>query len=177
MAETLLSFSEVLVFGRLVEDLKIKDVSRSGRRGGNGLLAKQLVGEKDPKFARIYGFSFEGVFFQLPEPVILLVHGKGEDAFAASGTFARAPLEPSKSGVASAEFQMADDIKVWEYDKADYTIRMDLMTGMFEQVLLDVYFAAGGASVSGAKVSGAKVSGAKVSGAKVSGAKARGSGD
>ncbi|MEX0302104.1 MAG: hypothetical protein AB3N24_06740 [Leisingera sp.] len=182
MAETLLSFSEVLLFGRLVEDLKIKDVNRKGRPGSNGLLSKQLADEKDPRFARIYGFSYEGTFFQLPEPIILLVHGKGKDAFADSGEFSRSPLDPSRSGVASAEFQIADGIKTWEYDKADYTIRMDLMTGMFEQVLLDVYFGSGGAGVSGAKVSGAKVSGAKVSGAKVSGAKvsgakARGNGD
>ncbi|WP_315901065.1 hypothetical protein [Leisingera daeponensis] len=181
VAETLLSFSEVLLFGRQVEDLKIRDVKRGDRRGANGLLAKQLQDKRSPRFARIYGFSYEGEFFQLPEPIILLVHGKGERAFSKSGAFARAPLDPSKSGVASADFQISDDIKVWEYDKADYTIRMDLMTGMFEQVLLDVYFGGGpgvsGAKVSGAKVSGAKVSGAKVSGAKVSGAKARGSGD
>ncbi|MDX1742985.1 MAG: hypothetical protein R3186_05250, partial [Ruegeria sp.] len=76
------------------------------------------------------------------------------------------------------------DMRVWDYDKADYTMRMDVMTGQFEQVLLDIYFGfdspaisgakVSGAKVSGAKVSGAKVSGAKVSGAKVSGAKARG---
>jgi len=181
VAETLLSFSEVLLFGRLVEDLKIKKVNRKGRRSGNGFLARQLADKKDPRFARIYGFAYEGTFFQLPEPVILLVHGKGRDAFTDCGGLSTAPLDPSKSGVAAADFQMSADVMYWEYDKADFTIRMDLMTGMFEQVLLDVYSDAGpaisGAKVSGAKVSGAKVSGAKVSGAKVSGAKARGSGD
>ncbi|WP_152618436.1 hypothetical protein [Leisingera sp. ANG-Vp] len=174
MAETLLSFSEVLLFGRLVKDLKIKDRSRGERCGDNGFLAKQLQEGTDPRLARIYGFSYEGTYHQLPEPVILLVHGKGEDAFADSGEFARSPLSPSKSGVAAADFQMADKVKFWEYDKADYTIRMDLMTGMLEQVLLDVYFGSAGPAVSGAKVSGAKVSGAKVSGAKVSGAKVSG---
>ena len=94
----------------------------------------------------------------------------------------RAPNDPSKSGVAAADYQIAHDIKVWNYDKSDQTMRMDVSTGMLEQVLLDVYFGydgggVSGAKVSGAKVSGAKVSGAKVSGAKVSGAKARGSGD
>ena len=98
------------------------------------------------------------------------------------GHVSRAPTGPSLSGVGAADVQFADDIMVWAYDKADYTIRMDVETGMFEQVLLDAYFGGGGpavsgAKVSGAKVSGAKVSGAKVSGAKVSGAKARGPGD
>ncbi len=151
-------------------------------RGGNNLLDAQL--SLHAKFARIYGFAYEGTYFELPEPTIFLVHGEGKSATNGDlpgGQGARAPLDPSITGVASAEYQISNDIKVWEYDKADYSIRMDVMTGMLEQVLLDVYFGDGpgisGAKVSGAKVSGAKVSGAKVSGAKVSGAKARGSGD
>lgn len=170
-----------------------QEFSRAGKRqkkgrGRNNLLADQL--SEDANLARIYGFSYEGTYFELPEPVIFLVHGDGESATDSNkpgDQAARAPLDPSKTGVASAEYQIANDIRVWDYDKADYTIRMDVMTGMLEQVLLDVYFGGGGpdisgakvsgAKVSGAKVSGAKVSGAKVSGAKVSGAKARGSGD
>jgi hypothetical protein len=80
------------------------------------------------------------------------------------------------TGVNAADFEFADDVRVWSYDKADYTIRMDVLTGMFEQVLLDNFFDDVGTStrLAGAKVSGAKVSGAKVSGAKVSGAKLSG---
>ncbi|NSY37688.1 hypothetical protein [Leisingera sp. ANG59] len=155
-------------------------------RGRNNLLDSQL--SLHAKFARIYGFAYEGTYFELPEPTLFLVHGNGKSATdnLPANQGARAPLDPSVTGVASAEYQFSNDIVVWEYDKADYSIRMDVMTGMLEQVLLDVYFGGGpyvsgakvsGAKVSGAKVSGAKVSGAKVSGAKVSGAKARGSGD
>lgn len=157
-----------------------KFVSRSGK---NKQLDDQL--SEDAGFARIYGFAFEGTYYELPEPTLFLVHGDGESATddnAPDGGGSRAPLSPSQSGVASAEYQISNDIRVWAYDKADYSIRMDTMTGMVEQVLLDVYFGFDepsivGAKVSGAKVSGAKVSGAKVSGAKVSGAKARGPGD
>ena len=49
---------------------------------------------------------------------------------------ARAPGDPSLTGLAAADFQFADDCMVWSYDKADYTIRMDVETGMFEDVLL-----------------------------------------
>ncbi len=161
-----------------------KEVKLRGQGlGQNNLLDSQL--NLSAQFARIYGFAYEGTYYELPEPTVFLVHGDGEPAAAASGVNARAPLEPSKSGVASADYQVSDDIKVWSYDKADYSIRMDVMTGMLEQILLDIYFGfdspaisgakVSGAKVSGAKVSGAKVSGAKVSGAKVSGAKARGS--
>ncbi len=155
-----------------------------GRRGlgQNKQLENQLGG--DVRFARIYGFSYEGTYYELPNPTLFLVHGEGESATdnAPPDQASRAPFDPSRSGVAAADFQFANDIMVWAYDKADYTIRMDVETGMFEQVLLDAFFDGGGpavsgAKVSGAKVSGAKVSGAKVSGAKVSGAKARGPGD
>nr|WP_247676857.1 hypothetical protein [Leisingera sp. HS039] len=158
---------------------------RQKGQGRNNLLGDQL--SDDANLARIYGFSYEGTYFELPEPVIFLVHGDGDSATGPESPadqvqVSRAPLNPSVTGVASAEYQIANDIRVWDYDQADYSIRMDVMAGRLEQVLLDVYFGDGGpsvsgAKVSGAKVSGAKVSGAKVSGAKVSGAKARGSGD
>jgi hypothetical protein len=165
---------------------------RPGRRLGQNKQLEEQLGD-DSRLARIYGFSYEGTYYELPNPTLFLVHGEGESATddnRPSGVRAhasRAPSDPSVSGVAAADFQFADDIMVWAYDKADYTIRMDVVTGMFEQVLLDIYFGfdspgisgakVSGAKVSGAKVSGAKVSGAKVSGAKVSGAKARGPSD
>ena len=188
MPETLLSFSEVLIFGRVIEDLKYDPKKKRGK-GNNKHLEGQFANDGDdaPKFAKIYGFAFEGTYYDLPEPAIFLVHGDGQSATDKNkpGNLAsRAPNDPSKSGVASADYQLADDIMFWSYDKADQTMRMDVTTGRFEQVLLDLYFGfdspgvsgakVAGAKVSGAKVSGAKVSGAKVSGAKVSGAKARG---
>ena len=126
--------------------------------------------------ARIYGFTYEGTYYDLPKAILFGVHGEGELVTDnANGPYqSRAPRHPSLGGVAAADFEFADDIRVWSYDKADYTIRMDVETGMFEQVLLEAFFDDGGTGwgrVSGAKVSGAKVSGAKVSGAKLAGAK------
>jgi len=157
--------------------------------GRNSQLDRQMI---NGLFARIYGFGYEGAYYELPAPTLFLVHDEGqlvsEDTNSSKNSkgfpsnLSRAPRDPSIGGLAVADFQFADDIKVWAYDKADYTVRMDVATGMFEQVLLDATlgdggFGVSGAKVSGAKVSGAKVSGAKVSGAKVSGAKARGPGD
>ena len=185
MAESLLSFSEVLIFGRVLDDL-VYVPKGSTKKGNNKQLDNQFLEENEnkglekPQFAKIYGFAYEGTYYDLPAPVIFLVHGNGKSATDGDlpGNLAsRAPNEPSKSGVAAASFQMANDIYYWNYDKADQTMRMDVMTGMVEQVLLDIYFGFDSPAISGAKVSGAKVSGAKVSGAKVSGAKARGSGD
>lgn len=186
MPETLLSTSEVLLFGRLVEDLKVVHAAGSpGQgKGKNRHLEAQLK-DNEAQFARIYGFSYEGTYHELPEPVLFLVHGDGAEVTPNNNppeNASRAPTDPSMTGVAAADFQFANDIKCWPYDKADYTIRMDVTTGMFEQVLLDVHFGhaapgLAGGKVSGGKVSGGKVSGGKVSGGKVSGGKAWGPGD
>ncbi len=150
--------------------------------GNNNFLDVQF---RNACIARIYAFAWEGTYYELPSPTLFLVEGDGRSATnndmpGGPGNLAsRAPNSPDLSGVAAADFQIADDIRVWAYDKADYTVRFDVSTGMFEQLLLDTYFGTdaemmAGAKVSGAKVSGAKVSGAKVSGAKVSGAKVSG---
>jgi uncharacterized protein YjbI with pentapeptide repeats len=81
------------------------------------------------------------------------------------------------TGVVAADFQFVDELRAWSYDRADYSIRMDIETGMFEDILLDAFFNGGGSGgpvVGGARVSGARVSGARVSGARVSGARLSG---
>jgi hypothetical protein len=151
-------------------------------RGGTmGQVEQQLSSARGPRFARIYGFSYEGTYYDLPRPVLFLVHGEGAEASemrmgTGRRSASRAPADPSLTGLVAADFEFADDVRVWSYDKADYTIRMDVDTGMFEQVLLALFFGDDtfGTRLAGAKVSGAKVSGAKVSGAKVSGAKLSG---
>jgi hypothetical protein len=150
-------------------------------RGQNKQLFDQF---EDACFAKIFGFSYEGRYYDLARPTLFMVHGDGEPATlpgelspgVANPHLARAPLQSSAIGMAAADFQFTDELRVWSYDKADYTIRMDVETGMFEQVLLDAELASGEmpTSVSGAhaRVSGAH---ARVSGAhaRVSGAHAR----
>jgi hypothetical protein len=146
---------------------------RGSNMAGNRFLENQ---RKGMVIARIYGFSYEGNYYDLPRTILFGVHGEGDLVTLESAPAphpSRAPRQPSLSGVGAADFEFADDIRVWSYDKADYTIRMDVETGMFEQVLLDIFFDGGG-GVSGARVSGARVSGARVSGARVSGARVSG---
>ncbi len=184
-----------MLFGKVVEDLKIVTPGpppdpRHGpfvkpRTGPNTFLENQLKGE-GCCFARIYGFSFEGCYYDLPWPTLFLVHGKGEDAETAPGAarVSRAPDDPSRTGLGAADFSFADDLKVWSYDRADLSIRLDVDSGTFEQILLDLVLGGGGggpvvsgARVSGARVAGARVSGARVSGARVAGARVRGGRD
>jgi hypothetical protein len=126
-----------------------------------------------PSFARIYAFSFEGALYQLARPPLFLVHGPGIPV----GTWnTNSTLD--QAGVAAREWDFSgsqnfQDLTYWEYEKGDFSIRLDPEAGPFEQILLQTALRSA-VGVSGAGVSGAGVSGAGVSGAGVSGAGVRG---
>jgi hypothetical protein len=133
-----------------------------------------------PTIARIYSFSFEGAYYQLPRPALFLVHGWGTPIgnWDVNSTM-------DQAGVVGREWDFSgntfpSDLVSWEYEKGDFSLRLDLDAGPFEQILLQMALRAGagvsGAGVSGAGVSGAGVSGAGVSGAGVSGAGVSGAG-
>ena len=134
--------------------------------------------------ARIYAFTFEGAIYTLPRPSMFLVHGDGlpVDSSGVNHTTI------DQSGVIAREWEFstpgaAQDLRYWEYEKGDFSIRLDSEAGPFEQILLAAALRSGadmadrsGASLgvrSGASLSGASVSGASVSGASVSGASLR----
>ena len=185
--ETLLSPSNILLYGRVLQDLTFQfapppttippetgEGSEAGppRLGDNNFLQRQL-NAADVNFARIYGYSYEGEYYDLAKPAIFLVHGEGT---AAGGPFpadaarvARAPADADRTGTAGQTGSFAEDMMVWSYDKADFSIRLDAETGPLEQILLEAELISEEmlASVSGAH---ARVSGAH---ARVSGAHAR----
>lgn len=149
MPESVLSFSNILLFGEPVNDLQVVNpnpvpardpVRERGRDGANRHLAEQLINQ-DACYAKIYGFSYEGRYYDLARPTLFLVHGGGDPVTlphaAGAPNDSRAPRHTALSGVSAADFDFADDIRVWSYDKGDYTIRMDVDTGRFEQLLLE----------------------------------------
>lgn len=141
------------------------------RLGANRQLEEQL---KDGRFARIYGFSYEGIYYDLPKPTIFLVHGDGELVSEDTGLFnlARAPRPTTLTGIGASYFDFSDGLRVWSYDQADYTIRMDVEVGMFEQVLLDAMFDGGGPG--GFDASGMNARGMNARGMNARGMNARG---
>lgn len=213
MPETLLSPSTVLLYGRELVDIQFNyQDPRPGQGGnpapgapnapplresGNNFLEQQLLhGQGVPaaaRLARIYGFSFEGYYYDLARPAIFLVHGPGDDPeprmqpagpppppqFANPERSPTGPHGADFTGTANQDYSFAEDMRVWPYDKDDFSIRLDMVTGPFEQILLDAELVADDvlSSTSGAhaRVSGAH---ARVSGAhaRVSGAHARISG-
>jgi hypothetical protein len=144
--ETLLSPSNVLLYGRVAKDLTFTFQPPTSpantpvpRLGGNNFLQQQLQAG-GATLARIYAFTYEGHYYDLPRPMIFLVHGTGADPEApkpGGPRFSRAPADADRTGVGSQSYSFADDMKVWSYDKGDFSLRMDVETGTFEQILLD----------------------------------------
>jgi len=145
--ETLYTSSQIVLFGKVVKDLTVNTTGTS----------------KKEKFARIYGFSYEGTYFQTLTPVLFLVHGDGIDA-------EDAPVP----GPNPDDKEFFDSLSTWTVKRSDDTVRLDVDSGKFERLLLDTIGDGTGGAVSGARVSGARVSGARVSGARVSGARISG---
>jgi hypothetical protein len=139
MSETLLTPTTIKLFGRIVKGLSYDPAATTGTGlGDNKFLQRQLeVSGKDPaKLARIYAFSFEGAYYQLPNPAIFLVHGEGK----AVGNW-QDPSTLEQTGVAGRGWDFsgnsaATDLFYWEYEKGDFSLRLDIEAGPFEQILL-----------------------------------------
>lgn len=141
-----------------------------------------IVNTGPANFARIYAFSFEGAIYSLPRPSMFLVHGTGFTIDADNWKGGRSSLE--QSGVIAREWEFSgdDNLSYWEYEKGDFSVRLDMEAGPFEQILLMAALRAGadmadratgirsGASLAGASLAGASLSGASLSGASLSGA-------
>ena len=149
MAETLLSPSNILLYGRVLEDLEFKAPGmKAPRLGDNNFLLTQLEAGSDkkkdkgppPTIARIYGLSFEGHYFDLAKPALFVVHGPGKDANdeKPENRYALAPPDTDHTGVAAQGFTFSDDMKVWSYDKGDFSVRLDVETGPLEDILLEM---------------------------------------
>jgi len=123
------------------------------RLGVPGQLESQLINGADDKkraatLARIYAFSYEGTYYELPAPVVFLVHGTGKDASEAQlgrrgrALPARAPGDPSLTGLSAARLPVHRQPQGLVLRQGRLHLRMEVQTGMFEQMLLDMFSAA-----------------------------------
>jgi hypothetical protein len=155
--DTLLSQSKIWLFGRVLADIEINKNAYGAPANANAgnieghppsmsqnkFLLNQLTLAADPKFARIFAFSYEGSFFDLQRPALFLVHGDGIDPdtpdfiIDPNLTFLdRAPASFGRTGLGTQAGAFAAGVKAWAYDRADFTIRMDADTGTFDTLLL-----------------------------------------
>ena len=150
MTEKLLDQTVVYLYGREVGDL-----TYSGDAPPNSQVYPNptvLDGKKELKLARIYGLEYEGHYYDLAKPMVVLVRGQGTPA---GGKLKTKVPEDSNP-------QLTADIMVWEYDKEDYAMCLDMDVGTIKDILLDPLISP--AQISGQKVSGQKVSGQKLHG-------------
>lgn len=146
MAESLLSISEVLLYGETVSDMAYKDKD----------------GDPVRYFVRVFGFAYEGGYYGMDAPIIMLLEGQGT-------LLAESTPQDVKNSFSS-------DLKQWQCDKNDHSARLDEMTGSIEDILLEVEIGGSGpdSRISGGRVSGGRVSGGRVSGGRVSGGRVSG---
>ncbi len=132
-----------MLYGRLMKDLQL-DPTFTLKEGisRNEFLWHQLKLDPEktqPKLARIYGFSYEGHYYDLLRPAIFIVHGDGVDAQPKAKTNP-GPVPPGtvdQSGVAAKGWDFMHDIKLWEYDRGDFSLRLDVESGTLEELLLE----------------------------------------
>ncbi len=162
MADTLLSISDIQLYGTEVADLTYTHTPTAGTDATTTVSTSGTKPSANSKIARILGFGFEGGYYDLDAPVLFMVNGAGIDI-------------ENKGLPKDVLDAFPSNLKVWTCDKCDETIRMDTMTGSLEDILLDVELGGGdGGRVSGGRVSGGRVSGGRVSGGRVSGGRVSG---
>jgi hypothetical protein len=120
MPENLLSETTVHLFGRAVDDLTLDTGSY-----GTGLIADAV--KRGRTLARIYAFSFQNEFVDLTSPALFLVPGEGS----------KVEETLDGTGLARIPDELNPTLTVWTVERGDLTIRLDVMAGTFDSVLLD----------------------------------------
>lgn len=180
--ETLLGSSSVYLFGRPLSDVILRGGDFHGTNkigapplGANGFLRQQVshVENKRPTacLARIFSFAYEGCLYDLNRPAIFLVHGAGQDpddppptneaGKAEYDRLSRSPGSSARSGLGMQNGSFSKDIRVWVYDKGDFSMRLEVETGSFNDILLAAEAEADGLAGGGfGRSSGGRSSGA-----------------
>jgi hypothetical protein len=128
MPETLLSASAIKLFGRLVTGVTLDPAAATSGLGAGAFLRAQLAAP-EVGLAMIYGYSHQGQYQILARPVLFLVHGTGTDAAKATGV--------ETTGTAAKSYDFASDIRCWEYDRGDFSLRLDIDSGPLERILIE----------------------------------------
>jgi hypothetical protein len=134
MKESLLSPSTIILFGRVFPLKFDSEKPEKDNQWGANLFLRNQLNAPGARLARIYAFSYEGTFYNLPKPAVFLVHGDGNEI---AGFVDGKGAGVGGSGLVARDFGFEPDVKAWEYDKGDFTLRCDIVSGTFEEALLD----------------------------------------
>jgi hypothetical protein len=158
LPETLVGDSTIYLFGRVMEDLKLQPgadayrIEDGGqpalrRRSPNHLVVNQLT-SPNATIARIYAFSFQNEFFELVRPALFVVNGDGEIPLWSDADDPKEPRTDDRvrrqyaypiglTGLTQMGGNLATELKVWAYDRDDFSVRLDIMTGSYDRILLE----------------------------------------
>ena len=151
MPETLREVDSITLFGREVEDMSLA--------APKGQAAKDRA-----RLVRVYGFTVDGAYFEMSAATLFVLDGEGMPAMDCD---VRWPDLDDDS-------KFLQSLRAWTVQPHDESVRLDVQTGRFEDLLSDGGGGLAGARGSGARVAGARVAGARVAGARVSGARVAG---
>ncbi|MEM8539260.1 MAG: hypothetical protein AAGF56_15530, partial [Pseudomonadota bacterium] len=146
MGDRLVNFSTILLFGREMDDITYTQAAgpnagsggdkpatkRPDQADANNFVDSQLAAN-GARFARIFGFSFEGQYYDLARPQIFLVHGDGAPAEVVDAVKDRLRGSVDQGGTATRNIKFADDLRAWAYEKSDFSVRLDPDIGPLEQ--------------------------------------------
>ena len=107
-----------------------------------------------PILARIYSFSYEGYYYKLPRPLLFLLNGDGQRRHRqpeGQRDHSGVHFDTKFTGLEAKDWNFSDDIRVWQVDRKDLTVCLDVEIGNYQEVLLDTMIAwrRGGASSRG----------------------------
>jgi hypothetical protein len=120
--EPLLAGGTVRLFGRKFGGLTL---------GPEATLPAQFHARAHPMLARIYGFSYQGNYFKLSVPTVLLVYG--------AGTPVPADMNGASIDQIGIEFKdefFSESVSVWNALDVDFSVRIDISSGWLSDLLI-----------------------------------------
>jgi hypothetical protein len=129
--EPLLAASGVRLFGVEVKGLTINLANASVP---GGLLQNRFnAAAGDPRLVRVYGFSFEGQYYDLARPTIYLLFGDGQPAGGQA-----IPKKVGDLGFATDPPELVAGLQYWLVDQSDFSLRLDIDVGPIERILVEM---------------------------------------
>jgi hypothetical protein len=152
-----LASATIRLFGRPFAGLQLQPLKPDGGDRPQNLLANQLDPDRKPHLAQIYGFTYLGTYYPMTAPAVFLVHGAGTPIISGVGYPAVStadggamPPDPEKPGYTFAQANInelgapvsvqgfAAGLVMWPYHDVDFSVRIDIATGMLQDILLAV---------------------------------------
>lgn len=139
MPETLYSEATIHLFGRAMSDLSLRprgDADAAGDGDADRVEVRECedvgpiqgtLGRGGRTIARIYAFAFQNEYVELASPALFVLRDNGQ------------PIDDGLdlTGLSRIPEELNEDLTVWRVEREDLTVRLDVMTGSFNRVLLD----------------------------------------